>query len=155
MRLWYISTLKSTIMERSINLFTYEHRIVLIDDDVDDQKIFNDSLGEYNHQIKNFTSAKRALYYLHQLQRADHPSVIVTDFKMPGMNGMEILKAIKESPLLYHIPVIVYSTEMSLLLQQKLKANGAAGCFIKSDHLEDLKEFLLVLGVIFENSIFD
>jgi len=142
-------------MERSINLFTYEHRIVLIDDDVDDQKIFNDSLGEYNHQIKNFTSAKRALYYLHQLQRADHPSVIVTDFKMPGMNGMEILKAIKESPLLYHIPVIVYSTEMSLLLQQKLKANGAAGCFIKSDHLEDLKEFLLVLGVIFENSIFD
>jgi two-component system chemotaxis response regulator CheV len=142
-------------MEKSVSTFNYVHRIVLIDDDIDDHEIFLDSLQDLNHLIRTFTSGKRALHYLYQLQRSDHPSVIVTDYEMPEMDGMEVLKAIKQSPLLYHIPVIIYSSEMNPGLQQKLKANGAAGCFVKSDHLEDLKEFLLVLGVIFENSIFD
>jgi two-component system chemotaxis response regulator CheV len=142
-------------MEKRVSTFNYVHRIVLIDDDIDDHEIFLNSLQNLNHPIRTFTSGKRALHYLHQLQRSDHPSVIVTDYEMPEMDGMEVLKAIKQSPLLYHIPVIVYSSGMNLVLQQKLKANGAAGCFVKSDHLEDLKEFLLVLNVIFENSIFD
>lgn len=142
-------------MKSLVSSFDYEHKIVLIDDDIEDHGIFNNSLHQLNHQIKNFTSAKTALYYLNRLQRTDHPSIIVTDFEMAEMNGMAVLQIVKESPLLYHIPVIVYSSRMNNTLQQRLKASGAAGCFTKSKELEDLKEFLLVLGIIFENSIFD
>ena len=141
-------------MER-VNMFSYEHSIVLIDDDIDDHEIFNNSVHEFNHHVKNFLSARRALRYLNQLHREDHPSIIVTDYEMPEMNGMTLLQSVKESPLLYHIPVIVYSATMNIVLENKLKENGAAACFVKSNHLNDLKEFLFVLGVIFENSVFD
>ena len=142
-------------MKSNVSSFDYEHRIILIDDDIENHEIFNTSLHELHHQIRNFTSAKKALYYLSTLQRKDRPSIIVTNFEMQEMDGMAVLQVVKESPSLYHIPVIVYSSAMNNSLQQRLKANGAAGCFIKSDGLEDVKEFLLILGIIFENSIFD
>ena len=140
---------------KRVNMFSYEHSIVLIDDDIDDHEIFNHSVHEFNHHVKNFLSARRALRYLNQLHREDHPSIIVTDYEMPEMNGMTLLQSVKESPLLYHIPVIVYSAAMNIVLENKLKENGAAACFVKSNHLNDLKELLFVLGVIFENSVFD
>lgn len=38
------------------------------------------------------------------------PDVILLDLNMPGMNGFEVLKALKHDPRLGHIPVVILST---------------------------------------------
>lgn len=45
-----------------------------------------------------------------QLVREHHPNVVVSDIEMPKMTGYELCSAIKTTPDLRHIPVILLST---------------------------------------------
>lgn len=74
--------------------------------------------------------------------------VIISDINMPEMNGLEMLKQMKEHLLYQNIPVIVVSTEGSEDRVNEALCTGAKG-FIKKPFLpEDLKKILHdVLGV--------
>ena len=50
------------------------------------------------------------------------PSLVVSDISMPGMNGLDLLSAIKNHPSLAHIPVVLISSE------DNEAAARAAGC---------------------------
>ncbi|MDM5175818.1 response regulator [Massilia sp. DJPM01] len=41
------------------------------------------------------------------------PDVLITDVEMPGMNGFELTRHVRENPLTAHIPVIMISAEES------------------------------------------
>jgi CheY-like chemotaxis protein len=126
---------------------------VLVDDDVDDQEMFAENMSGLEHRLQVFSSGSEALFYLKHISRQDHPSLIVLDYNMPGMNGLDVLICLKQNDFLRHIPVVLYSSEMNDQLQTKLKAWGAVGCFQKSSDLQEMKEFLQVLGIIFEHSV--
>ncbi|MHB9099758.1 MAG: response regulator [Syntrophales bacterium] len=82
--------------------------------------------------------------------------VIISDINMPEMNGLEMLKQLKEHPDYQNIPVIVISTEGSEDRINEAFCNGAKG-FIKKPFLpEDLKKILHdVLGVDADGSYAD
>jgi two-component system, chemotaxis family, chemotaxis protein CheY len=82
--------------------------------------------------------------------------VILSDINMPEMNGLEMLRKMKENPVYQHIPVIVISTEGSEDRINEAFCNGAKG-FIKKPFLpEDLKKILHdVLGVDADGSYAD
>lgn len=82
--------------------------------------------------------------------------VIISDINMPVMNGLEMLKQLKEHPDYQNIPVIVISTEGSDDRINEAFSNGAKG-FIKKPFLpEDLKKILHdVLGVDADGSYAD
>ncbi len=50
------------------------------------------------------------------------PDLVVSDISMPGMNGLDLLGAIKSSPSLDHIPVVLMSSA------DHEAAARAAGC---------------------------
>jgi two-component system, chemotaxis family, chemotaxis protein CheY len=82
--------------------------------------------------------------------------VILSDINMPEMDGLEMLRKLKENPVYQNIPVIVISTEGSEDRVNEAFCYGAKG-FIKKPFLpEDLKKILHnVLGVDADGSYAD
>lgn len=74
--------------------------------------------------------------------------VIISDINMPEMNGLELLRALKQDPLYQHIPVIIVSTEGSSERMEEARQGGARG-FIRKPFLpEDIRGILHeVMGV--------
>jgi CheY-like chemotaxis protein len=88
------------------------------------------------------------------LHRAEHPSVIVLEYRIRELSSSDFLQHLKQNIALQHIPVIVYSSEMSQALQTKLLASGAAKCFSKTPDMREMKEYLQLLRVVFAHSTF-
>jgi CheY-like chemotaxis protein len=56
-----------------------------------------------------FDSATNGVQALRLIERA-LPALGISDVRMPGMNGIELLQAVKKDPRLSHIPVILMSS---------------------------------------------
>lgn len=114
--------------------------ILVIDDDEDDMIILTAAFSELAVPYK-CTWAKDGFQALQQLQYL-RPDLIFLDMQMPGMSGVECLKAIKEIPAVSAIPVILQSTQMD----ERLAASGLeAGAFCtmgKSSGFRPLSETL-------------
>jgi len=68
--------------------------------------------------------------------------IIISDINMPEMNGLQMLKALKQHELYRDIPVVIVTTEGSAERMEEAMAGGAKG-FIKKPFLpEDLKRML-------------
>lgn len=76
-------------------------RVLLVDDDPDLLKLVSVRLEANDYQVLAVDSGELALAELTQFR----PHVVVTDLKMPGMDGMELFHTIQQQD--YHIPVIV------------------------------------------------
>src|SRR5258706_9384610 len=77
--------------------------VVLIVDDVPDNlSVLHDALDESGYTVLVATSGEAAL------QRASQavPDIVLLDAMMPGLDGFEVAKRLKASPLTAHIPII-------------------------------------------------
>ena len=119
--------------------------ILLIDDDIDEHFLLEHSLEEMGLQKKllSFYGCRQAINYLNQMNSADLPSLIISDYHMPAMNGKEVLMHLKGTAGLAHIPVIVYSTVMTASLEKELMQLGALACMVKTFDLKELTMALL------------
>ncbi|HSV46637.1 MAG TPA: response regulator transcription factor [Ramlibacter sp.] len=96
--------------------------VVLIVDDVPDNlAVLHDALDESGYTVLVATSGEAAL------QRAAQalPDIVLLDAMMPGIDGFEVAKRLKASPLTAHIPIIFMTglTETEYLVAA-LEAGG-------------------------------
>jgi two-component system cell cycle response regulator len=80
-------------------------KILIVDDEVISTRIIANHLISANYQVDTAYDGKKAWELLHQ-----HPedyALVFADRMMLGVDGMELLKRIKTSPELQHIPVIM------------------------------------------------
>jgi len=63
----------------------------------------------------------------------DEIGMIITDIEMPGTDGYQVAKYIKESPKYSHIPVIVNSSMTTDAVKDKMNAIGIDGFVGKTD----------------------
>jgi len=85
-------------------------RILLIDDDKDDQEIFRDAVSEISGDISCFTADNGQVGLEFLRTCIELPDVIFLDINMPLMDGMETHKHIRTNPNLKNIKVVMYST---------------------------------------------
>jgi CheY-like chemotaxis protein len=87
-------------------------KILLAEDDADDQKLFNDFLRHRNDIVlMPFVENGEALFhFLDRHAGEEHPDLIILDQNMPKRNGLQTLQQLKEKPAYAHIPVVIYST---------------------------------------------
>ena len=65
-------------------------RILFVDDDVDILEAAKDAIESYGYDV---ITAKSGEECLNKIDKAD---IIFLDIKMPGMNGIEVLKEIRK-----------------------------------------------------------
>ena len=66
-------------------------RILLIDDDQECLKVISTSLTLFGYPSEKFSNPREAVEAL----RSEKFDIVVTDYKMPEMTGIEVLKAIR------------------------------------------------------------
>lgn len=86
-------------------------RLLLIDDSLVDRQLAEEVFAEYSGRCTVTTcgGGAAALEYLRDA-KAPLPDVILLDINMPGMNGFEVLAALKAHPHLAQIPVVMLTT---------------------------------------------
>jgi CheY-like chemotaxis protein len=92
-----------------------KHIILIVDDDTDDREIIRDAFmsNHKNHREYVFLESGDLLWEYLQSENKEQPSLIMLDLNMPGKDGREILKDIKENERLKSIPIIVFTTSGS------------------------------------------
>lgn len=115
-------------------------KILLIDDDEDEQLIFNEALAETGNQV-SLSCAKTAGEGIRLLQQLT-PDYVFLDINMPILNGFECLSLIKKTDGINDIPVIIYSTGLNDHVCKKALQQGAADCIKKLSSINELAETL-------------
>lgn len=85
--------------------------ILLVEDDPGHARLFEKSLRRegVENEVVHVISGKAALDYLHKDERPLE-LIIILDLNMPGLNGVQVLEHLSESPELNAIPRIIMTT---------------------------------------------
>ena len=105
----------------------YLFQILLIEDDADDAELTIHALKKHNlaNPILHIDDGERALDFL--FGSGERPSLILLDLKMPRVDGIQILRKLKNDPERRDIPVValISSKEGRNYLESfDLKADG-------------------------------
>ncbi|MCW2608373.1 MAG: two-component response regulator [Frankiales bacterium] len=121
-------------------------RVLLAEDDADHafftRRAFLEAHGETVLMI-TVRDGEEALDYLHRrgsYADAERPHLIVLDLKMPKVNGLEVLAAIKDDPELRTIPIVVLTSSDRPQDVQESYAGGANSYVIKAATVHGLRE---------------
>ncbi len=89
-----------------------QHSIWIIDDDQSMRWVLEKTLLNSSYQVTAFESGSVALARFKRSTQDERPDLIITDVRMPGINGFELLKQIKNiSP---NTPIIVMTAYTDL-----------------------------------------
>lgn len=123
----------------------YERKCALI---VDDSRTARQLLGQMllQHRIKveMAESAEDALDFL----STSRPDVIFMDHLMPGMDGFQAVRAIKNNPATATIPIMMYTSQAGELYVGQARALGAVGVLPKQIKPVQVSDMLKSLHLI-------
>ena len=120
----------------------HARHVLLADDDKDDVLLFAEVLGELLHAVA-FTSVNDGEELIRLLQQTDHvPDILFLDLNMPGKNGLDCLRTIKQLMQLQQVPVVIVSTSYELKMVDQLYALGAQYYIRKPNDFITLKHVI-------------
>jgi len=78
------------------------NKILIIEDDADIRELILESLTDQNYEIIMAASGQNGLDKAQKYL----PDAIVSDIDLPGLNGYEVFKALRQNPVTVMIPFI-------------------------------------------------
>ena len=112
--------------------------ILLIEDNQDHAELIVDTLAALHQKntVVHVSHGEEAIAYLRHQAPYDkdghqNPDLILSDIKMPFMNGFEVLSELKEDTQLRYIPIIMISTSSTAKDVHKCYELGASGYLSK------------------------
>jgi len=108
-------------------------RILLVDDDDDLRSVFRAKLEYSGHEVDEADSAEVALAKV----GAFDPALVVTDVRMDGMTGLELLTRIRES--MEYVDVIVMTGHDTMTSAVEAMKSGAYDYLVKPVGLKELE----------------
>lgn len=106
-------------------------RILLVDDEEGIRLLYREEFEEEGYDVATASNGEEALEKFSQ----ESPDLVILDINMPGMNGIEVLRRMKEiNP---ELPVILSSAYQEY--KQDLGTWASEDYIVKSANMDELK----------------
>ncbi|NTZ43978.1 response regulator [Altererythrobacter sp. SALINAS58] len=103
-------------------------RVVLVEDDLDIAELARIGLEDFGgFHLTHYPSGEDALRSL----KTARPDIIILDYRMPGLNGAEVLLEIRRSESLRDIPVVFMTASVMPQHVESLRQLGAVDVIAK------------------------
>lgn len=129
-------------------------RILLVEDNPDHAELVQRSMADHRvaNRIQVLGDGEAALDYL--LRRGNYadpsssprPHIILLDLRLPKIDGLEVLKTLKQDPELRPIPVVILTTSDAESDIAKAYGNHANSYLVKPVGYEKLKALMNDFG---------
>ena len=129
--------------------------VMLVEDNADHAELIIRTLEEHRitNRVRHFFDGQSALDYLFQRgefsdpAKSVRPHVILLDLRLPRVDGIDILKAIKKDEILKCIPVVILTTSEAEKDVAKAYYNHVNSYLVKPVGFEEFKQLMDNLGI--------
>jgi len=117
--------------------------ILVVEDEVDGQEVVSSLLSNFNITTETAFTAEEAL----KLLKHKNYTCAVIDLALPGMDGLSLVKRIRENPATAHIPCVALTAFHSSQVRQQAIAAGFNGYFPKPlEEMSFVRELQHLIG---------
>ena len=101
--------------------------ILIADDEAHLRLLVRKTLEEDDFKLLEAQDGKAAL----ELALTEHPDLVILDWMMPGMTGVEVLEALREDPETTATPVIMLTARSQKVDRNQVLRLGVRGYLVK------------------------
>lgn len=101
--------------------------LLLADDEPNLRMLARITLEDPKYRIIEAADGASAL----ELARVEHPDLLVLDWMMPGMSGIEVARSLRQDPATASIPIIMLTSKGQEADKEQGRAVGAFAYLVK------------------------
>jgi PAS domain S-box-containing protein len=121
-------------------------RVLIIDDNATNRLILHRMLTRWRIEVAESADGPSGLLQLTEAAQAGQPfDFILLDCRMPGMDGFEVARAIRENPALAGCPVMMLTSDDRRLAPQRYQEVGIRHCLVKPVRRDELLHVMSAL----------
>lgn len=120
-------------------------KILIVDDSKTMRMIIGRTLKELGHETREAGNGREAIT---ALKAETGWGLVMADWNMPEMNGLEMVMAVKAEEVFKPLPIMMVTTETELSNIQKAMDAGAAGFIMKPFKKEAIQEKIASLTAV-------
>jgi two-component system response regulator HydG len=113
-----------------------DERILVVEDEEGMREFLRILLGKERYEVVTCESGEKAI----ERFREENFHAVITDIKMPGMNGIEVLEAIRDIDP--YVPVIMMTGHASMETAIESVNKGAFAYLLKQSRNEEIKQMV-------------
>ncbi|OHB74702.1 MAG: hypothetical protein A2Z25_19045 [Planctomycetes bacterium RBG_16_55_9] len=110
-------------------------RILAVDDNPDNNAIIEELFGDH-YDLRTATTGEEALQIAHNFR----PDIVLLDIMMPGMDGYEVCRRLREHPSLSETKILMVTAKGALEDRMKGYEAGANDFITKPFEEDDILE---------------
>lgn len=118
---------------------------MVVDDSRAVRKLLAQTLRDLGYEVSEAENGKAALEALHTCR--EPLELILTDWNMPEMNGLEFLKAVRQESAFQSVPVVMVTTETEMEHMTAALEAGANEYVMKPFTRDILADKLRLAGI--------
>ena len=125
-----------------------EKKVLVVDDEIHIVHVAAIKLRNNGYEVITATNGDEAF----ELVCAEKPDIIVTDFQMPAMTGVELVEKIRQNEETKDIPVILLTARSFAISEEQQEDLQISGCISKPfsprELLENIEDILYQRAVV-------
>ena len=102
--------------------------VLVVDDSVSMRQMVSFTLKGAGFEVEEAGDGKEAV---DKLNAGAKPNLVITDLNMPNMDGISLIKAIRDMPAYKFTPVLMLTTESADDKKKEGQSAGATGWIVK------------------------